>query len=165
MCLREFMKYKVIVIIFLIFGPLVYSQKNDSTISFMERENMKISKIEVVKKFIEAYNSLDVEKMITFLHPQIEFKNISNGEENTHTNGIAEFKELANKTLDLFKERVQRIISYTEDKDTINVEISYHAIFGKDLPSGIKNGDSIDLNGKSRYVFKDGLIILLIDES
>lgn len=126
---------------------------------------MEIAKIEVVKKFIEAYNSLDVEKMITFLHPQIEFRNISNGEENTRTNGIKEFKDLANKTLDLFKEREQRIISYTEDKDTINVEISYHAIFGKDLPNGIKSGDSIDLNGKSKYVFKDGLIILLIDES
>jgi hypothetical protein len=165
MCSGEIMKCKISLIIFLIFSSLVYSQENNSTNSIMKRENMEISKIVIVKKFIEAYNSLKVEKMITLLHPQIEFKNISNGVENTHTKGIEEFRDLANKTLELFKERKQKILSYAEDKDTINVEISYHAIFAKDLPNGINSGDSLDLNGKSKYVFKDGLIILLIDES
>jgi hypothetical protein len=126
---------------------------------------MQTSKIEIVQKFIEAYNSLNVEKMITYLHPEIEFINISNGEENVHTKGINEFRELANKSLEIFREREQKIISYTELKDTVNVEINYHAIFAIDLPSGLKSGDNMDMKGKSRYVFNNDLISLLIDES
>jgi hypothetical protein len=126
---------------------------------------MQTSKIEIVKKFIEAYNSLNVEKMITYLHPEIEFKNISNGEENVHTQGINEFRELANKSLEIFREREQKIISYAELKDTVNVEINYHAILAIDLPNGLKSGDNFDMKGKSIYVFKNDLISLLIDES
>ena len=159
------MDYKVLGTIFLSIFILTYSQQNQSIKSNPGEATMKTSRIEIVKKFIEAYNSLDVEKMMTFLHPEIVFKNISNGEEDTHITGIDEFRELAKKSLMLFKEREQKIISYTEEGDTVNVEIAYHAILAIDLPNGLKAGDSLDLNGKSKYVFKDDLIILLVDES
>lgn len=126
---------------------------------------MEVSKIEIIKKFIEAYNSLDVEKMLSYLHPEIEFKNISNDEENAYTKGVDQFRELANKSLEIFREREQNIISYKELKDTVNVKINYYAILAVDLPSGLKSGDILSMKGKSKYVFKDDLIISLIDES
>lgn len=126
---------------------------------------MNNSKIEIVKKFIGAYNSLNVEKMISFLHPEIEFINTANGHENAHTKGIDEFRELANKSIEMFREREQRIISITELSERVNVEINFHAVLAFDLPGGLKSGDNLDLNGKSKYVFKNNLIILLVDES
>jgi cytochrome c-type biogenesis protein CcmE len=124
-----------------------------------------MKKIEIIKKFIAAYNSLSVEGMITYLHPEIEFKNISNGVENAHTKGIEEFKEIANNSIKMFKEREQSIISYTESDDAVNVEINFRGIFAIDLPDGFKSGETLVMNGKSTYVFKDNLIILLVDES
>jgi len=64
-----------------------------------------MKKIEIVKNFIKAYNSLNVESMLAYLHPEIEFKNISNGVENAHTNGIEKFSELANNSINIFSER------------------------------------------------------------
>jgi PBP1b-binding outer membrane lipoprotein LpoB len=103
--------------------------------------------------------------MITYLHSEIEFKNISGGVENAYTKGIEEFKELANNSIKIFKERTQTITSYTESDDTVNVEINFRGILAMDLPNGLKSGEILVMNGKSKYVFEDNLIILLVDES
>ena len=124
-----------------------------------------MKKIEIVKNFIKAYNSLNVESMLAYLHPEIEFKNISGGVVNAHTKGIEEFRELANKSIKIFKERAQTITSYTESEDTVNAEINYQGILAMDLPNGLKIGETLTMKGKSKYVFEDNLIILLVDES
>lgn len=124
-----------------------------------------MKKIEIVKNFIKAYNSLNVESMLAYLHPEIEFKNISGGIVNAHTKGIEEFRELADKSIKMFKEREQKITSYTESDDTVNVEINYRGVLAMDLPNGLKSGETLIINGKSKYVFEDNLIILLVDES
>jgi len=124
-----------------------------------------MKKIDVVKNFIKAYNSLNVESMLAYLHREIEFKNISNSIVNSHTKGIEEFKELANNSIKIFKERTQTITSYTESDDTVNVEINFRGILAMDLPNGLKSGEILVMNGKSKYVFEDNLIILLVDES
>ena len=124
-----------------------------------------MKKVEIVKNFIKAYNSLNVESMLAYLHREIEFKNISNSIVNSHTKGIEEFKELANNSIKIFKERTQTITSYTESDDTVNVEINFRGILAMDLPNGLKSGEILVMNGKSKYVFEDNLIILLVDES
>ncbi len=126
---------------------------------------MKNSPMETVNEFIAAYNSMDIEKMITYLHQEIEFRNISNGVENAHTKDIDEFRELAKKSLEIFRTREQRIISYIESGDTIKVEIMYQAILAIDLQKGLKPGDKLEMMGRSTYTFKDDLITMLIDES
>ena len=158
------MKYQILIIVLSI-NIVFYAQEFQTTETNKVEENMNEAKIEIVKKFVDAYNSMDVDKMLTYLHPEIEFKNISNGEVNSHTFGINEFKEVANTSIGMFKEREQKIISYEEVNDTINVTISYHAILAVDLPNGLKAGESLDLEGKSEYVFKDNLIISIVDES
>lgn len=124
-----------------------------------------MKKIEIVKNFIKAYNSLNVESMLAYLHPEIEFKNISNAVENAHTNGIEKFSELANNSINIFSEREQKITSYRESNDAVNVEINFRGILAIDLPNGLKARETLIMNGKSTYVFKDNLIISLVDES
>ena len=38
------------------------------------------SKEKIIKKFIEAYNSFDIDTMLLLLHSEVQFKNISGGE-------------------------------------------------------------------------------------
>lgn len=124
-----------------------------------------MNKSEIVKNFIKAYNSLNVESMLAYLHPDIEFKNISDGAVNAHTNGIEEFRELANSSIKIFKEREQKITSHTESDDAVSVEINYSGILAMDLHNGLKSGETLTMNGRSTYVFKDNVIISLVDES
>ncbi len=126
---------------------------------------MKNSRMETVNEFIAAYNSMNLEEMFKYLHAEIEFRNLSNDVENANTKGIDEFRELAKKSLEVFRTREQRIISYIESGDTIKVEIMYHAILAIDLQNGLKPGDKLEMKGRSTYTFKDDLITMLIDES
>jgi hypothetical protein len=126
---------------------------------------MDISEKEIVEKFITAYNSFDIDSMLKWLHPEVKFKNISGGDVNSMTSGIEEFELLARQSSYLFKERQQKIVSMVEAVNKINVEIKYRAVLAVDLPNGLKVGDSINLNGKSEYIFKDDLIYSITDES
>ena len=126
---------------------------------------MASSEKEIVEKFITAYNSFDVDSMLRCLHPEVKFKNISGGEVNAMTSGKEEFELLARQSSYLFKERQQKIISIAETNNKINAEIQYTAVLAVDLPKSLKAGDKINLKGNSEYIFKDGLIYSIIDES
>jgi len=93
------------------------------------------SKQEIIKKFIKAYNSLDIDSMLLLLNLEIQFKNISSGEINVQTTGKDEFEKLARQSSALFKKRDQKIITYKETDDKVNVDIEYHAILAADLPN------------------------------
>ncbi|WP_419769565.1 MAG: hypothetical protein ACNI3C_09485 [Candidatus Marinarcus sp.] len=45
------------------------------------------------------------------------------------------------------------------------IEIDYVGEFASDIPDAPKAGDTINLKGKSEFVFKDGSIIKLTDIS
>ena len=122
------------------------------------------TKKEIIQKFIKAYNSFDINSMLVLLHPEVQFKNISGGVVNVQTFGKSEFEKLARQSAALFKEREQKIISYKETDDKVNLKIQYFAVIAADLPNGMKSGDKIDMAGKSEYIFKDGLIYSIIDE-
>src|SRR5690606_28264014 len=114
----------------------------------MISENENIS-----RKLIEAYNKFDINSLLEFHHPEIDFKNISNGKIDTHTKGKKEFENLDGKSDYLFKKREHKIISIKESETNDEMEIK------------LKAGDSISMKGKSEYQFKDGLIISLTDVS
>jgi hypothetical protein len=126
---------------------------------------MDQQKKEIIKKFIEAYNSFDIQSMLLLLHPGIKFVNISSGEITAQTTGINEFEKLANQSSSLFQMREQKITGYKETGNRVTVEVLYRAILAEDLPNGLKQGDEINLTGRSEYIFKDGLIYSIADES
>lgn len=119
----------------------------------------------VVSNFISAYNSFSIDEMLSLVHPDIHFKNISNGVVNVETSGRDEFEKLARQSAGLFREREQKIISLTESGNKVFVEIKYTAVLAVDFPDGPKEGERIEMNGNSEYDFKDGLIFSITDES
>jgi hypothetical protein len=118
-----------------------------------------------VKNFIAAYNSFDLPGMMALVHPEIHFKNISNGMTTVHTTGKMEFQRLAENSAALFREREQQMIAYSIDENIVTIEIHYHAVLALEHPQGQHNNGTIDLSGKSEYIFKEGLIFSIVDES
>lgn len=102
---------------------------------------------EIIAKYIEAYNSLDIESMIKLLHTEILFRNFSNGEMNTEIRGIQEFRNLAERSAKMFSSRCQTVIDYSTVDDKVEVQIDYEAILAVDLPDGLKIGDKMQLKG------------------
>ncbi|MGE8022087.1 nuclear transport factor 2 family protein [Peribacillus frigoritolerans] len=119
----------------------------------------------IIENYIMAYNSFDIESMVKLLHKEIMFRNFTNGEMNTETRGIQEFKELAEKSSKIFSRRRQTVIDYNAIEDKAEVQIEYEAILAVDLPNGLNSGDKIQLKGKSIFGLNEGKISLIEDYS
>jgi hypothetical protein len=121
--------------------------------------------IQLVERFIDAYNAFTVEGMIALLHPACSFRNISGGEVTASAEGIEEFRKLAEMSASLFASRRQTITDFRWDRDTLIVEIDFTGILQADIPGGPRAGETLALHGRSEYRFQDGLIIQLVDIS
>ncbi|GGH27183.1 nuclear transport factor 2 family protein [Paenibacillus segetis] len=119
----------------------------------------------IIQDYIKAYNAFDVEGMVSLLNKDIKFRNISNGEVNTETQGIQKFRELAEESIKIFSSRRQTIIDCLYVEDRVEVEIDYEGIVAIDLPNGLKVGDKIQLQGKSIFKIEQGKLSLIEDHS
>lgn len=120
---------------------------------------------EIITNYVEAYNSFDVPGMIKLLHKDIVFRNFSNGEVDTETHGIQDFRELAVKSTRMFSSRRQTIIDCSAIDDKIEVMMDYEGILAIDLPNGFKTGDKMQMKGKSVFRIEEGTISLIEDYS
>jgi hypothetical protein len=121
--------------------------------------------MQAIELYIAAYNNFDIAGMLDNLHREVRFENVSNGQVNLTTEGIEAFKQQAEQAATFFRTREQRITHVHTEADTVVVDIAYHAILAIDLPNGLKAGDALHLKGKSTFVFADGKIIRIKDES
>ena len=119
----------------------------------------------LVDHYIDAYNRKDIDDMLTGLHPQVEFKNISAGVVNASTHGVAELRALAQQSLSLFSQRQQKIETFEIQGSVAVATIAFHAVVAADLPNGLKKGQVLNLSGRSEFEFEDGAISKITDIS
>jgi hypothetical protein len=125
---------------------------------------MSITK-DIIDSYINAYNRFDVNEMVSVLHPDIEFKNIANGDLTLHLQGIDAFKEQALKATAWFTQRKQTVTSMNVLPDSVEVLIDYEAILAVDTAHGLKAGTKISMKGKSIFRFAANRIVYLEDIS
>jgi len=120
---------------------------------------------DLIEQYLNAYNTFNIDGMIYYLHENIHFRNISNGEVNAETKGIEEFRALAEQSARIFSQRCQVMKNINLSGDTAEVYIDYEGILFIDLPNGMKAGDTLKLQGRSIYQMKDEKLILIEDYS
>lgn len=120
---------------------------------------------EVIDRYLAAYNAFDVAGMLELLHPEIEFRNVANGEVTAATRGRDEFRALAKRAVTLFTSRRQAVREYGSDGDEAWITVDYEGVLATDLGPGMAAGDTLRLTGRSTFRFRDGLIVELVDES
>ncbi|MBW5448095.1 nuclear transport factor 2 family protein [Cohnella sp. CFH 77786] len=119
----------------------------------------------LIRNYLNAYNSFDIDGMIRLLHENIEFRNISGGVVDTETKGIDQFRTLAEQSVKIFSQRRQTITEITIHNDTAEIEVDYVGTLATDLPNGLKAGDVIQLKGKSVFRIKNEKLIMIEDYS
>ncbi|KEQ23709.1 nuclear transport factor 2 family protein [Paenibacillus tyrfis] len=119
----------------------------------------------MIRAYIRYYNSFDMDGMVSLLHEEVRFRNVSNGEVTTETVGIEAFRNLAVQSAALFESRCQKVLTFRFYEDQAEVEIDYEGTLAADLPGGPKAGETIKLRGSSRFAFQDGKISAIEDRS
>lgn len=122
-------------------------------------------KRDLVDRYIAAYNAFDVDGMTTVLHPEIYFRNIAGGQVTATAAGVEEFRSLAERSQAWFASRHQEVTSFDEDGDLATVGIRYAGVLAADLPNGMSAGETISLDGRSEFGFRDGRIDRITDYS
>ena len=120
---------------------------------------------ELIERYLAAYNAFDVPAMLALLHPAVEFRNVSGGEVTAAADGIAQFRELAERAATLFRSRRQTLTRYTATTDGAAVEVDYEGVLAADLSPTLRAGDTLRLAGRSTFGFRDGRIARIVDES
>jgi ketosteroid isomerase-like protein len=118
-----------------------------------------------IAQYVNAYNNFDVDGMTRDLDENIIFENISNGQLNLRTDGLAAFRKQAEAARQYFQKREQRITSWLFEEHKVTIDIDYSAILNVDLPNGLKAGDALELKGKSVFEFEAGKITYIVDIS
>ena len=122
-------------------------------------------KEKLIDRYLVAYNSFDIGGMLALLSPDVRFENYSGGQLTDATNGIEEFKKLAEKSQSLFSDREQRITRLNHNQDFAIADISYRGKIAADIPNGPSAGTVLDLQGQSEFYFKAGQISMIVDRS
>ena len=119
----------------------------------------------LIRRYLAAYNAMNVADMVALLHDVIVFENVSNTNGTTTTSGKVAFEALARQSIGLFRIRQQTIRSMTLGDRTAAVEIDYNAVLAVDLPTGAKAGEALSLRGVTVFAFSDGKIARISDYS
>ncbi|NYB26494.1 MAG: nuclear transport factor 2 family protein [Methanobacteriaceae archaeon] len=119
----------------------------------------------IIDQYVKAYNEFDVDKMVRNIHPDVEFKNIANGEVNMHIQGLETFKKQVKDSTNLLKKREMTITKQTIEGDVVKNKIDFKAVLNVDIPEGPKSGELVKLKGESVFKFKGGKIIYIEDIS
>ena len=119
----------------------------------------------LIERYLAAYNAFDVPGMLAVLHPDVEFRNVSNGEVTAGADGIEEFRALAERAATLFRSRRQTLTRYGEDGDGASIDVDYEGMLAADLSPELRAGDTLRLTGRTSFGFRDGRIARIVDES
>ena len=125
----------------------------------------KDEKKSLFHSYIQAYNSFNISGMLKLLHNEVKFENISNNKLTAKSNGLDEFKGLAEQTLTLFSTRNQRILKIDVDREKLTASIDFEAVLAVDLSEELRAGDKLKLQGISEFTFRDNLIFSIKDIS
>ena len=119
----------------------------------------------VIDRYLAAYNGFNVPGMLEVLHPEVEFRNLAGGEVTAEAHGRAEFRALAERAVTLFRSRRQAVRGYRAEGERAWITVEYEGVLAADLGPELRAGDTLRLTGRSTFVFRDGLIAELVDES
>ena len=122
-------------------------------------------KRDLIDRYLTAYNVSDVEAMMATTHPDVEFENVSGGEVNAAASGADELRRMAERAAGLFTSRQQTVTAFDPSGEGASIEVSFEGVLASDLPNGRKAGETLQLDGRSAFEFKEGRITRIVDYS
>jgi hypothetical protein len=122
-------------------------------------------KKKAIVEYIDAYNSFDIDGMLSFVHPEVVFQNVVDGKVTIETVGVDQLRRLAIESKSLFSFRQQDITSFSFIEGRVTAAIDFEAVLAVDFSNGMKAGDSLRVAGRSEFEFSDGKLSKITDIS
>ena len=119
----------------------------------------------IIHRYVQYYNSRDIEGMLECVTDDIIFENISNTGQSMRFEGREAMAEIVRLSGNAFSYRRQKITNFISNGDRASAEVAFEAKAAVDLPTGAKAGDMIHVRGASFFELRDGLLARIADYS
>ncbi len=124
-----------------------------------------VEKRSIIERYVNAYNTFDIQGMLAVVHPDVTFKNIASGQVNATASGQGQLARLAEESKGLFISRQQTVTHFESADDQARIDVEFVGVLAIDLPNGLKKGQTLKVVGRSEFTFKDGKIFKITDIS
>ena len=128
------------------------------------QEKLNSERKRVVSAYFESYNNYDFDGMTKNLDHNIVYEHIREGEINTRTTGISEFKESMEAVKEHYAYRKQTITGWTFINDTVEVKIDFVGEIVEDVLPYLQKGDTIKTEGTSKFYFDKNKVVKIVDK-
>lgn len=119
----------------------------------------------LIQQYLAAYTAFDIQGMLALLSPDVVFENYTSDQLTASAQGVEQFRALAEQSQHLFSEREQQLTALREWPERAVAGIAFRGVLAADIPDGPKAGTVIELDGKSEFEFRNGLITRIVDRS
>jgi len=119
----------------------------------------------IVRRYLDAYNAMDVSAMLETMTDDVRFENVTNPGGSMVIEGKAALAELAEQSAAAFSQRRQTVRDAVVTLERAVLDLDFEATCAIDLPNGWQAGQVVNLRGVSFFELRGNLIASIVDFS
>lgn len=119
----------------------------------------------LVRRYVERYNSNDVEGMLDCCSEDVVFETVNNPNGAIRLNGKDEMREILIATTHAFRERRHELVAMICDGERAAAETVFSGVAAAELGQNVRLGDHISIRGATIFELRDGRLGRICDYS
>lgn len=119
----------------------------------------------LVKRYVDSYNSNDVEGMLECCAEDVVFETVTNPNGAIRLNGKDEMREVLVATTRAFRERRHEVVAMICDGEKAAAETVFSGVANAELGQSVRLGDFISIRGATIFEVSQGRLRRICDYS
>jgi steroid delta-isomerase-like uncharacterized protein len=119
----------------------------------------------LVRRYVDRYNSNDVDGMLDCCVDDVIFETITNPGGMIRLNGKVEMREIIEATTKAFRERRHELVSILVDGEKAAAETVFSGVAATELGHHVRPGEHISIRGATMFELRDNKLSRICDYS
>lgn len=119
----------------------------------------------LVRRYVERYNSNDVDGMLECCADDVVFETISNPGGSIRLSGKDEMREVIEATTRAFRERRHEVVTILVDGQRAAAETVFSGVAAAELGQNVRQGEHVSIRGATMFELRDNKLSRICDYS
>ncbi len=119
----------------------------------------------LVRRYVERYNSNDVDGMLECCADDVVFETISNPGGSIRLSGKDEMREVIEATTRAFRERRHEVVTILVDGQRAAAETVFSGVAAAELGQHVRQGEPVSIRGATMFELRDNKLSRICDYS
>ncbi|MBI1339446.1 nuclear transport factor 2 family protein [bacterium] len=119
----------------------------------------------LVRKYVDRYNSGDVEGMLALCHDDVVFETVASLGGEMRIDGKDDMRDILIATTRAFRGRSHKIISLISEADRAAAETMFSGVATAELAHDVREGDTVSIRGVTVFERRDDKFVRISDYS